>query len=415
MSYYYWLEFFFILVIDTLFYILVRIIAKSSFVAFCASLIASVNYFGNFDMYCCISRFQERTIVVPFLILSLIFLQIFLEKSKIKYFLWSIFFYVAAFGLAHFSLLFTAPYVFYPIFWYLFNKKKKKIRGCFIGLSYAGISLFFLLLQRINEAGLESSGSIVQYLLHPEKSHYLEYMLRQLVYWSQYPIVVGAFFSGNTHQLHSVPSVINAITITPYVALIYFLVSVYLYIKLPKYRALLLTIICSVGVIFFLNAWFGQYVIAQQVGTNRYLYFPSFLLAIFWTLFLWSIFWKQKSLKLMFIAIFILAGFYKISTNLVNDALVDLRNNNKPSKTLTDYFVNNTKHFGENSLVIGTFPAITLYEGTFYTEQVGKGEVRLVSEDDSYIDLKQIASSSAHVVKLSYDPECGCAKEEKLK
>jgi len=182
----------------------------------------------------------------------------------------------------------------------------------------------------------------------------------------------------------------------------------------PKYRALLLTIISSVAVIFFLNAWFGQYAIAQQVGANRYLYFPTFLLSIFWALFLWSVLWKGKLFK-MLVAVFILASFYKINLTLLNDAFVGLSNSSKPTKTVINYLIKNRKNFNNGSLIIGRYPIITLYEGTFYTEQIGKGQIRLVSDDDPYIDLKKIASSSAHVIKLDYDPECRCAKEEKLK
>lgn len=413
---YFGIELLVILLIDVLFYTLVRIITKSRFVAFSASLIVAVNYFGAFDMFYSYTRFVERIIVVPFLLLSFLFLQLFLERYKIKHLIWSFVFYFLGNGLAHFSLIFTAPYVLYPIFWYFFTRMKEIRKGIFIGSSYLGLSIFFVMIQRINEPGFTGRASFLEYLLHPQRYHYLSDMLRQLVYWSQYPPLIEAVLNGrNGNVLQNVPSVANAIAITPFVAAFYIFTSIYVYKKLVKQRHVLFTVIFSVPVIFYLNSWFGQYNIPVQAGANRYLYFPTFLLAIFWSLFLWVAFWRNKSWKLLLIAVFILTIYYSINLTLLKGSFLQLDWVNQPTRKIVEHFIHMRKNLPKNTLVIGQYPVIGIYEAIFYTEQVGKGEVRLASENDPYDHWRNIASTSAHIIRLGYDEECQCVKEEKIK
>lgn len=416
MFFYFLTEFFVLLLIAVLFYILIRLVTKNALVAFTASLIFSVNYFGNYDMImACYCYLGERVIVVPFLLASLIFLHFFLERSKKKHFIVSVFFYILGVGLGHFSVLFTAPFLFYPFFWYLFNRLKLTdlIKGSIIGLSYLGLSGFFILIQQINESGFNKEVSLIQYLLNPQTYHYFEYMLRQLVYWSQYPILISAFLEGGK-EIHNTVSVLNAIQITPYIVIIYLLASIFICKKLPKYRAMLFTVIFSTSAIFFLNPWFGQYVVATQVGANRYLYFPSFLLSIFWSLFFWAAFFKKKSWKLV-IGVFLLAFYCFINIILLRDAFNERQWTNRPTKAITNHFVNMRKNLTKNTLVVGSYPAITANEAGFYTERIGKGEVIFYSEEDPYSDWRKIASISAHVIKVKYDRGCRCIKEERIK
>lgn len=415
MLFYFGIELLAILLIAALFYILVRIISKSRFVAFSASLIVAVNYFGNFDMFYSYTRFSERVIVVPLLLLSFIFLQLFLERSKTKNLIRSLVFYFFGIGLAHFNLIFTAPYLLYPIFFYFFKNIKEIRKGIITGSFYLGLSMFFVIIQQINESGFSGKSSFLEYLLHPQKYHYLSDMLRQLVYWSQYPPLIDAVLNGHTNNLQNAPSVVNAIAITPFIAVIYIFASIYLYKKLAKQRHVLFTVVFSIPVIFYLNSWFGQYIIPQQVGANRYLYFPTFLLAIFWSFFLGAALWTNKSWKLLIIAIFILMIYYHINLTLLEDSFSQLAWVNEPTKKIIEYLIKMRKNFPKNTLVIGQYPAIGTYEAIFYTEQVGKGEIMFKSESDPYDDWRGVASTSAHIVKLTYDEKCECTREEKLK
>lgn len=317
--------------------------------------------------------------------------------------------------MGHFSVLFTAPFLTIPFFWYLFKglKLRNILKGIVVGSLYLALSGFFIYIQQINESGFNKEVSLLQYLLHPGTYHYLEYMLRQLTYWSQYPVIVSALLDGR-YEIHNVTSVLNAIQITPFVAFIYLVTSIFIYKKLPKYRYLLIAVILATAVIFFLNPWFGQYVVETQAGANRYLYYPTFLLSIFWALFLWAGFFRKKSWKLS-IGIFILISYYIINVSLLRDAFRERAKTNQPTKEIINHFVKMRENLNKNTLVVGSYPAITVWEATFYTERIGKGEVVFASEEDPYTDWKKIASSSAHVIKLTYDRECQCVKEEKIK
>ncbi len=423
MSLYFWTELFFILTIGACFYGVVRILIKHRLVAFTASLMFTVNYFGNFDMLvaACYCYPMERVFNVPFLLLSFIFLLFFLERSRNTYYLVSLLLYFLGIGLGHFSFFFTAPFLFFPIFWHMYNKKGKTVRqGALIGISYAAITVFFVLVQRINESGFGPTWSFGEFLLHPQKYHYIKSLIAELTYWSQYPPIFFPFiqrvvFHYQTNRLlHTFFNARNAVEISPYVLLVYIIAAGVIYKKLPRQRATLLTVICSTIVIFFLNAYFGQYLIASQAGSNRYLYFPTFLLVIFWSLFLWAVFW-QKGSRIAIWGIVVLLGYFFINETLLSDSFREVHEWNESTKIVLGYIVHARPYLTNNTLVIGPHPEIGTQESEFLTEQIGKGGVTYLSESEDGNTLKKIASQSAGVIKLRYDKKCQCVHEEKIK
>jgi len=423
MGLYLWSELFVILTIGVCFYAVVRILTKHRLVAFAASLIFTVNYFGNFDMLvaACYCYPMERVFNVPLLLLSFIFLLLFLERTRRGYYLVSLFLYFLGVGLGHFSFFFAAPFLFFPFFWYVYNKKGKMIRrGALIGISYAAIIVFFVLVQQINESGLGPTWSLWEFFLHPQKYHYIESIIAELTYWSQYPPIFFPFiqrviFHYQTNRLlHTFLTAPNAREISPYVFCTYIIATTVIYKKLFQQRAMLLTIICSTVIIFFLNAYFGQYLIANQSGSNRYLYFSTFLLAIFWSFFLWAVFW-QKGSRIAIWGIVVLLGYYFINEALLSDNFREVHEWNESTKIVLGYIVHARPYLTSNTLVIGPHPEIGTQESEFLTEQIGKGGVVYLSESEDVNTLKEIASKSAQVIKLRYDKKCRCVHEEKIK
>jgi len=423
MDLYFWTELFVILTIGVCFYAVVRILTKHRLVAFAASLIFTVNYFGNFDMLvaACYCYPMERVFNVPLLLLSFIFLLLFLERTRRGYYLVSLFLYFLGVGLGHFSFFFAAPFLFFPFFWYVYNKKGKMIRrGALIGISYAAIIVFFVLVQQINESGLGPTWSLWEFFLHPQKYHYIESIIAELTYWSQYPPIFFPFiqrviFHYQTNRLlHTFLTAPNAREISPYVFCTYIIATTVIYKKLFQQRAMLLTIICSTVIIFFLNAYFGQYLIANQSGSNRYLYFSTFLLAIFWSFFLWAVFW-QKGSRIAIWGIVVLLGYYFINEALLSDNFREVHEWNESTKIVLGYIVHARPYLTSNTLVIGPHPEIGTQESEFLTEQIGKGGVVYLSESEDVNTLKEIASKSAQVIKLRYDKKCRCVHEEKIK
>lgn len=158
LSYYYWLEIFFLLLIAFLFYIFVKVLTKNYLIAFVASLIASTSYFGVYDMVSthCYCYFLERIIVIPFLLISITLLHLFLEYGKRKYYLYSLLFYILGIGLGYFNLLFTPVYILYPFFFEFLKKDetKKLLKGISYAFPYLLLSGIFNIIHLIRDGSI---------------------------------------------------------------------------------------------------------------------------------------------------------------------------------------------------------------------------------------------------------------------
>lgn len=414
---YYWTVLFVMMVINVLWYITIKKITKRSIVAFSAVLLFGVNYFGIYDMVSthCYCFFLERIIPVVLLIPSFLFLHLFLEKKNKKYFILSALFYFLGVGIGHFTVLFTPFFLFYPIFWYLFNEKtiKRKAQGVIYGLSYFLQSAFFVLIQQINESGLgPKKWTFTEFLFDPEKYLYFKKIALQFAYWSQYPIVLKEYGV----SLQNIIDTRRAELLIPYILTAYLIAALIIYVRLPKQRPMLFTTILGTTVIFYLNAYFNQYDMLNFSGASRYLYFPSFLLTIFWSYFLWAVFFKKKNL-LAIVGIGLVVIYYFINSLLIRENFRHELRWNKSTRAVFDYIIATRHTLSKNTLVISPYPEFGSQESTFFTEQLGIGEVRYMSEHnpDDVDTWEKQASASAHVIKIKYDRSCDCIREEKLK
>lgn len=414
MSLYLWTEVIVMLGIGLLMYWFVRILTKKRIVAFAASLIYTVNYFGHFDIQVntCYCYFMERVLNVPFIILSLIYLHLFLEKVRRKFLFTSFILFFVGLGLGHFSFLLTPIFFVYPFLWFLVGKRGfgNIVKGSVVSLVFILITVLILMLQQIHEAGFAPKWTMIEFLLHPAQFDYPANMARQLAYWSQYPILLRTFF--DTPDFHqNVLSVSNANAIAPGVIVVY-LIALFISLRtLPKHRAIIISVIVATGVIFFLNAWFGQYGIAHQAGTNRYLYFPTLLLSIFWAYVLWAVFWKSPSWKTLF-GVGILVCYYILNVTLIWDNFKAVEQWNRPTLVIYEYIINKRAEWQPQTLVLGEYPAIKVQEAQFLTELIGGGDVTIMSASLDMDDWRPIASNSSHILSLTYDPLCECVREE---
>lgn len=418
LSYYYWLEVFFLLVIAFLFYLLVRVVTKNCLVSFAASLIISVSYFGAYDMVSahCFCFFFERITIVPFLLISFIFLHLFLESGIIKNYLLSFFFYGLGVGLGYFNLLIVPFYLLYTFFYYFFQKGKlwKRLKGLLFLLPFLLLSNLFVAIHMIRDGGISPhEWTFTSFLLQQEKYLYLKKIGLQFVYWSQFPI----FFQNSSENiLNSIIDYRQAEFYIPIVLIIYFLAAVTMHKLLPTQRPMILTVVLGIPVIFFLNAYLGQYDMLHFSGASRYLYLPTLLLAIFWAYFLWAVFWRKKNI--LYIGGFLVLGLYYF----INVGLIDGNNHlavgwGKSTRTIFDYVISTRKKVLPNTLIVVTYPEFGSQESTFFIQQIGRGRVKYISENNlvNARPWEEVASSSAHVLKLHYDEKCHCAVEEKIK
>lgn len=410
---YMWIQLIIMLCIGALFYFVVNVVIKNRFIAFSSALIHTVSYFGNFNtLVVNYSNFLERASAnIFFLLLSFMFLHLFLEKTKQKYYIISVVLFFLGILSSRFSIFFTAPYFFYPFFWHILNKKSV-MKGFAIGIPYVLISGFFIYLSSIGiEPLLSSNNSFLQFVLQPQK--YLEGMLLQLVYWSQYPSIIKALL-GNIYPL-SVLDPATGATLKPTIVAVYAIAIFAIYKVLADKRALLFTIIFATSSMFLLNIFVGRYDPFYTSGTHRTLYFPTYLLAIFWSFFLWIIV-KNKNLGLKAVGIILLGGYYYINTYLIYLDITHFISDVKSQKAIFNHIINTRSKLKPNTLVIGPYPDLAAqYESPFFTDMLGKGEVRYMVDTFNITDWRTVASSSSHVIHLKFDTVCQCVVEEKIK
>lgn len=412
---YMWIQMIIMLFIGSLFYFVVKVVTKNRFIAFSAALIYTVSYFGNFDMYVIdysAHLLERASFNVICLLSSFLFLHLFLEKAKQKYYLISIIFFFVGVMSSHFSIVFTAPFFFYPFFWYLLNKKNP-VKGIFVGVSYVLVSGFFIFLSSIgSEPVLGRHEGFLQFLLNPAKYRYPEGMLLQLTYWSQYPSIIKAFLA-DLYPL-SVFDPATGATLKPIIITVYSVAIFIVYKALSDKRAIILTTIVGLASIFLINMYLGRYDPFYSAGTSRYLYFPTYLFAIFWSLFIWVLF-KNKNFVLKTSGILLLAGYYYINMYLIFVHFSKFNADARSQKAIFNHIITTREKLKPNTLVIAPYPDIAEYEGPFFTSQLGRGQVRYMSAFALISEWPKHASSSAHVISLKFDTQCQCVIEEMIK
>ncbi len=415
MPLYMWIQLIVMLFIGVLFYFVVKVVTRNHFIAFSASLMYTISYFGNFAMYMVdySAHFLERASVnVIFLLLSFLFLHLFLEKTNKKYYIISLTFYFLGIMSSHFSILFTGPYFFYPFFWNIFNKKNA-LKGFATGMSYLLISGFFIYLSSIGvDPILRKHVSFLQFILHPQEYHYFEGILIQLTYWSQYPSVIQAILLDIPPL--SLLNPIDAAPLKPFIATAYLAAILLIYKTLVNKRALLLTTILGTVSIFLFNLYLGRYDPFNSGDTNRYLYFPTYLLVIFWSLFLWVLL-KNKNVGLKIAGAILLISYCIINMRLLSINFAISYANTRSQRAIYNYIIKTRSKFKPNTLVIAPYPDIAEYEGPFFTYQLGKGQVTYLSDSASISNWPDVASSSSHVISFKYNIECRCVLEKTLK
>jgi len=417
-SWYWWTAYIVMLLTNVLFFWFAKTLLKKSFLAFLASLLFALNYFGNWGMYSthCYCFILERIYPVLFLLPSAVYLHRFLERRNSKDLKLSMLFYFIGLGIGHWSLFITAFFLLYPISWTIFQRHSAdRVKDFILGVTYLGITIFFVLIQRIHESVFQLKWSFLDFILHPEVSLWPEKVIRQFVHWTQYPVLLqGDFQIG---MVSKIPNAVANAAVTPYIVFLYILVFFIIFRVLPHRRALLMTTFVGVICIFFINAFFGQYDVLFQPGSNRYLYYPNMLLSLFWVLFI-EVLIIGRSRVLKGIAIILVIGYVLINVTLIKESYTDSMGYNLWTKRVYEYIQAYALSAPRNTLIVAPYDEVGVYESIFFTEKLSASGVRVMSEYNTYPEREMwenVASSSAHVLLLKKDKSCQCIKETRLK
>lgn len=287
-----------IILLNLLIYLTLKIITGKSLLALIGSLYFAVNITGNFQIYAR-GHFQWFLQRVPefFPVLaSIIFLDKFINQKRIHQYLISLFFFVLAIFLTHYTTLFLP---FFPSFLIVSvlikNRKKKEI------IKYIFLSAPFIIINYLIVSGSLLSFSTIkpnQTLLESFNIN-LETFFKisfQLVVVT-IPYTLLQIIRDFSHV--NIKDIVFRLIIPTY--LIYGATGYYLYKKGFKNLNLVVASFFGLIGVLYLNIYLGRVNIYNEIAQGRYFFIPKLYLAVIIASFIYVFLSGKLSQKIKFL------------------------------------------------------------------------------------------------------------------
>lgn len=393
---YMWFLFIWMILTDAAFYLMVRVVTGSTFVAILAAFIFILNYAGKYDMFSIggYQYFVQRgAILLPqlfsFLSLSLYFYRGFIPK----YYFLSLLIYNFSIIMGFFGTWLLPPFLLFPFFYLLFNLKKAK--KFFWKIIWTPFPFLISNLLIIRQSGFIPEDSIFSFVLN-NFLYTLKGILQQLAVVTPPLGELLKLFRKDSVQFEA----ILGLTIV-----LYCIAFIVIY-KMDKIlRVLAATALVSLIVILLLNVYLNASNVLNTFGSSRYFYFPFTMVALFWGLFFYSLASKGRSyfvLLLIFCFLWLIYNVYRINENLKVDAWI-----HKANRETIDYVSRVSVKFNENSFVY--LPAnLGGWGQEFISRFYGKAGVKFSMEIIEPLDLEKLVEQNfdpLNVYVLHYDPK----------
>lgn len=406
--------------LNTLFYFLVYTITKKKYLSLICAIIFGFSYFGQWGILGdpVYGFYLERHPPMFFAIISFLFLNNSLKTQKRKHIILTVIFFILMLLVSRWTIIFVGLFIVLPLSHYIFDKKRVLIFP-FLSIIFLFIAYLFIYIQQTySQEYAQVNNSLFLLPINIGFREYFNLIFLQLTHWSHYvpafkylitrPI---SFFTASPENFNvlSLHSMADALNIKIIVAIIYFLVSVVIYLKQPKYRSILIALIISIWSIFHFNIYLGRYPIELDAGANRYLYLPTFSLAIFWGLFINTIIIFNKKLKIiLYLIIFI---YFVINTKLINTSINIHTNLNESVNMLYESLLKIPEKYEEGIIVkAGPLEKFGTYESEFFRDWAGNGKVIYLSENPADLDMP--SSTKFSKIYVFYDGQCKCIRQE---
>ena len=293
-SLYMWLMFIFMMLIDVVFYILVRVVTGSKLPAAVAFILFSLNFIGQYDMYSGggYQYFVQRGILLLTLFVSFIFLHKYVASKKMGFFIISLVLYLMSIMMGFFGTWFLAPFIFYPLF-----KKRLWLAAPFLVGNYLIIkdSSYSFPQDSIVELLFHKTGFITTGVIHQLTALTLPFGLNKQL---------------TQMTIHSISDNNWPYIFGPILVLLYGGGIILVKKSYPKGIDLALTALASLLSMLFFNLYLNPSSVLNDLGPSRYYYYPFSMLALFWSLVVASIF-KTSKLKLKAV-VFVIMIFWVI-------------------------------------------------------------------------------------------------------
>lgn len=311
---YMWIVYIVMLLTNIIFYILVKTITRNTLISFIATLIYSLSAIGKYDMLASgiYPYFSQRAIVLPFQLIALTLFILYFKTGRIRYYLISLLLYLFAVTMGMFGTWFIAPFLFYPIFHYIFNTKHTIINMIKTIWSLIPFPIGNILIIYQNgftsSSGFASAPAFKDWLFSTNLFYFIWHQLTivTLPPLSYHNIII--LVSNLTERLNLEVEPIGIVG--PVVTVVYLLTLYFISIRQPKLKAIAFTAFFALILMLLLNYKHPDAVL-RTAESSRYFYFPYTMLALFWGIFIYTVLPKNILKVGAFLIIF--TSFWTIS------------------------------------------------------------------------------------------------------
>jgi len=394
---YMWFQLAWMILTDIAFYLMVRIVTKNRFIALLATFFFSLSYVGKYDMYSIggYQYFVQRAVILLPQLVSFIFLSLYLSRGTYFlscYFL-SLLMYTLSIVMGFFGSWFLPFFVFYPFFYFVFNLKI--VKKHFWRIIWTPIPFLVINLLIIGNNNAIPEQSIQSFIVN-NLVHIAEGISQQIAALTPGLGEILKRYHQGTLQFEAILS----LTI-----ILYVVAFAVIYKVNTNLRALAAASLVSLAAILLFNIYLNEANVLRTFGSSRYFYFPFAMVALFWSLFFYSVAAKGRFyfvLLLIFCSIWLFYNFYRINENRKADAWIQ-----KANKDTISYVQKLSVMLKDGSVV--QLPAnIGGYGERFITRFYEKPGTKFSMEINEPLSLEKLAEQNVDVEKvyiLHFDPK----------
>lgn len=318
---YMWFLFAVMILIDVVFYWVVRVATGSRLTAFFAALLFALSYIGKYDMFSsgAYQYFVQRGVLLLFLLPALLFFLLYFQRNfRLGYYILGLGIYLLGIVMGFFGTWLLPIFIFYPLLFLLFNLTKGK--EVLLKTIWTPVPFVIGNLKIISQNTYNPGGDEIVVWLFERTQLLFEGMMQQLAVMTLpagvYKPLLESISKFTAMLVYNISEESFAfLTISVLVIGIYFISMLILW-KLDRKRLpLAAASLLSLLAMLFFNLILNSNTIFASFESSRYFYFPSVVFAIYWGLFFSVLFLhKKRVVKLSVIAFLV---FWIIHNNLV--------------------------------------------------------------------------------------------------
>lgn len=298
--------FFMMLFIDISVYICIRIITDTRLVAFFTTLLFSLSYIGNYDMYLTggYQYFLQRGVILLPQLFVFTFLILFFNRSSFRYYFLSLGSYFLGLLLGFYSIFFLPVLFFYPLSYIIFSLKN--IRSIFLRVFWTPIPYLVGTILIIRHSKFYSYPGEEPFF--SSLSHLYTNFLGLTHQLAVLTLPIGGYkwLLDNLHLAMELEIILVGI----FIVVAYLGAFLFILKSHPKWSILAATSIASSIVMFLFNLYKNSATVLISFESSRYFYFPFTMVALFWGIFLASIFSSRGLFNKFLVVVFCLLWIF---------------------------------------------------------------------------------------------------------